>query len=85
MEPETTEVEVSLGATAEPETEAETKPEPKAKAKKERKPPKLQQKTAILQVPENAPQEYLDGVQEHLENFVKNLRLRRLGDPKAEA
>jgi hypothetical protein len=69
MEPETAAVEVSLEAT---ET---AKPEVKAKAKKEKKPRKLQQKTAILQVPENTPQEYLDSAQEHLDNFVKTLGL----------
>jgi hypothetical protein len=74
MELEPTEVQVSLEATA-PEEAETAKPEVKAKAKKPKKTPKLQQKTAILQVPDNTPQEYLDSVQEHLDNFVKNLGL----------
>jgi len=76
MEPETTEVEVSLGAAAPVEETTETaRPEPKAEAKNERKPLKLQQKAAILQVPENTPQEYLDSAQEHLNTLVTTLGL----------
>lgn len=72
MEPETAEVEVNL----ETATAAAEEPEqPKAKAKKPKKTPKLQQKTAILQVPENTPPEYLESVQEHLDNLVKTLGL----------
>ena len=71
MEPETAEIEVNLETAA----AAEEPEQPKAKAKKPKKTPKLQQKTAILQVPENTSQEYLDSVQEHLDNLVKTLGL----------